>query len=114
CALIVGSHWAGIRDAAAVVWVDQCCPTCIGMAVCDSSWAPEIPRFMKVAALTFVYNESVNLPIWIKYYGSNFGEKNLFVADRESDDGSTANLGEVNRVVLPRNAFDDVKRASFM
>src|ERR1700730_13677411 len=51
---------------------------------------------MKAAALTFVFNESVNLPLWIKYYGSNFGEKNLFVVDRESTDGSTNNLGEVN------------------
>jgi hypothetical protein len=69
---------------------------------------------MKVAALTFVFNESVNLPIWIKYYGANFGEKNLFVIDRESNDGSTANLGEVNRIVIPRDAFDDRKKADFM
>src|SRR5689334_11236262 len=41
---------------------------------------------MRVAALTFVFNEAVNLPIWIKYYGSNFGERNLYVVDRESTD----------------------------
>jgi hypothetical protein len=69
---------------------------------------------MKAAALTFVFNESVNLPVWIKYYGSNFGEKNLFVVDRESTDGSTSNLGEVNRIVIPRDAFDDRKKADFM
>jgi hypothetical protein len=69
---------------------------------------------MKAAALTFVFNESVNLPIWIKYYGSNFGEKNLFVVDRESTDGSTSNLGDVNRIVIPRDAFDDRKKADFM
>jgi hypothetical protein len=69
---------------------------------------------MKAAALTFVFNESVNLPIWIKYYGRNFGEKNLFVVDRESEDGSTSNLGEVNRIVIPRDAFDDRKKADFM
>jgi hypothetical protein len=69
---------------------------------------------MKVAALTFVFNEAVNLPIWIKYYGSNFGEKNLYIVDRESTDGSTSNLGEVNRIVIPRDAFDDRKKADFM
>lgn len=69
---------------------------------------------MKAAALTFVYNESVNLPLWIKYYGSNFGEKNLFVVDRESTDGSTSNLGDVNRIIIPRDAFDDRKKADFM
>ena len=69
---------------------------------------------MKTAALTFVFNEAVNLPIWIKYYGDNFGKKNLFVIDRESSDGSTSNLGDVNRIVIPRDAFDDKKKADFM
>lgn len=69
---------------------------------------------MKAAALTFVFNEAVNLPLWIKYYGSQFGEKNLFVVDRESTDGSTSNLGDVNRIVIPRDAFDDRKKADFM
>lgn len=69
---------------------------------------------MKIAALTFVFNESVNLPIWINYYGQNFGKKNLFVVDRESDDGSTADLGDVNKIVVPRDAFDDTKKAEFM
>jgi hypothetical protein len=69
---------------------------------------------MKLAAITFVYNEAVNLPIWIRYYGRIFGDKNLFVVDRESDDGSTADLGEVNRINIPRDAFDDRKKADFM
>ena len=30
---------------------------------------------MNAAAITFVFNEGVNLPIWRRYYGSNFGEK---------------------------------------
>jgi Glycosyl transferase family 2 len=69
---------------------------------------------MKVAALTFVFNEAINLPIWIRYYGSTLGEKNLYVIDRESTDGSTSNLGEVNRIIVPRDAFDDRKKADFM
>lgn len=69
---------------------------------------------MKIAALTFVFNENVNLPIWRRYYGQQFGEKNLFVIDRESNDGSTDDLGEINRIVVPRDAFDDRKKASIM
>jgi hypothetical protein len=69
---------------------------------------------MTNAAVTFVYNEAVNLPIWIRYYGKQFGNKNLFVIDRESTDGSTESLGEVNRIVIPRDAFDDRKKADFM
>jgi hypothetical protein len=69
---------------------------------------------MPIAALTFVFNEAINLPIWIKYYGKNFGERNLFVVDRESTDGSTDNLGEVNKIIIPRDAFDDKKKADFL
>jgi len=69
---------------------------------------------MKLAVVTFVFNEIVNLPIWRRYYGENFGDKNLFVIDRESNDGSTADLGEVNRIVIPRDAFDDRKKTSFV
>ena len=39
---------------------------------------------MKNAAVTFVYNESFNLPIWIRYFGGQFGTKNLFVVDGAS------------------------------
>jgi hypothetical protein len=69
---------------------------------------------MNVAAITFVFNEIVNLPIWRRYYGKNFGDKNLFIIDRESNDGSTTDLGEANRVVVPRDAFDDHKKTSFV
>ena len=69
---------------------------------------------MTAAAMTFVYNESVNLPIWIKYYGSQFGEQNLYVVDRGSDDGSTENLGNVNVVRVPRHEFDEDQKTSFM
>jgi hypothetical protein len=69
---------------------------------------------MKIAALTFVYNENVNLPIWLRYYGSQFGNKNLFVIDRESDDRSTNDLGDANRIVVPRDPFDDKKKVNCM
>lgn len=65
---------------------------------------------MRVAALTYVYNESVNLPIWRRYYGQQFGENNLFLIDRSSDDGSTEDLGDVNRIRLPLTPFDDADK----
>ena len=30
---------------------------------------------VRAAAITFVYNESFNLPIWIRYFGSQFGHE---------------------------------------
>jgi hypothetical protein len=69
---------------------------------------------MANAALTYVYNESVNLPIWIKYYGRLFGSENLFVIDRQSNDGSTDNLGKVNVIRVPRTAFDDHDKSHAM
>ena len=69
---------------------------------------------MSVAVVTFVYNESVNLPIWRRYYAANFGERNLFVADRESTDGSTADLGAVNRLTLPHTPFDEFAKTGFI
>jgi hypothetical protein len=69
---------------------------------------------MKVAAVTFVYNEIFNLSIWIKYYGNLFGRNNLFIVDRGSDDGSTTNLGDVNLLHVPRKAFDEYEKTNFM
>ncbi len=47
---------------------------------------------MANAAVTFVYNESVNLPIWAKYCAGQFGTESHLVIDRGSDDGSTEQL----------------------
>ena len=69
---------------------------------------------MASAALTFVYNEAINLPIWIKHYGHAFGPENLYVIDQSSDDGSTANLGPVNVVKVPRHSFDEVAKTNIM
>ncbi len=56
----------------------------------------------------------MNLPIWIDYFGRLFGKSNLFVVDRGSTDGSTANPGEVNRLVLPHNVFDEESKTDFI
>ena len=66
---------------------------------------------MRVAVVTYVYNENINLAIWRKYYGKNFGDENLYVIDRESNDGSTDDLGKVNVIRTPRVPFDDVQKS---
>jgi len=69
---------------------------------------------MAIAALTYVFNESVNLPIWLKYYGNLFGTENLFIVDHQSTDGSTKNLGDANVIRIPRLKFDDTDKAHFI
>jgi len=71
-------------------------------------------RTMNVAAITFVYNESVNLPIWIGYFGKLFGRRNLFVIDLGTTDGSTDNLGEVNLLRVPRKEFDEYQKTGII
>lgn len=69
---------------------------------------------MKTAVVTFVYNESINLPIWVRYYSANFGTNNLYIVDRCSDDGSTADLGDVNVIRIPREEFDEYRKTGFI
>lgn len=69
---------------------------------------------MATAVITFAFNEVVNLPIWLRYYGAIFGERNLFVIDHSSSDGSTENLGLVNKLWLARKELDEHKRCVFM
>ncbi len=69
---------------------------------------------MSFAAITYVFNETVNLPIWVNYYGKLFGYENLFVVDRYSNDGSTDNLGAVNVIKVPRRPFDEHEKTDFM
>lgn len=69
---------------------------------------------MANAAVTFVYNEKVNLPIWIDYYGKQFGHENLFIIDRSSTDGSTDGLQHVNLMRIPRDEFDEDAKTNLM
>lgn len=67
---------------------------------------------MQIAALTHVYNEAVNLPIWLSYYGRNFGASNLYVFDHGSSDGSASDLGDANVIRVRHTPFDDVKKSN--
>ncbi len=66
---------------------------------------------MRVAIMTMVYNERVNLPIWIRHYRRQCPEAALIVLDHGSDDGSTIGLNGVTVLPLGRSGFDDITRA---
>jgi hypothetical protein len=65
---------------------------------------------MNIAIATMVYNERINLPIWLRYYREAVPSAALFVIDHSSDDGSTEQLPGVNRVTLPRKELDEWSR----
>ena len=69
---------------------------------------------MRIAVITFTYNEKFNLPLWVDYYGSQFGRENLFVVDRGSDDGSVDKLDTVNLLRVPRKEFDEFDKTNFL
>jgi glycosyltransferase involved in cell wall biosynthesis len=69
---------------------------------------------MKVCAITNVYNERFNLPIWLRHYGQQVGIENCIVVDDGTDDGSTNDIGDANYIRVPRTTFDDANRAELI
>jgi hypothetical protein len=69
---------------------------------------------MNVCAITNVYNENFNLPIWLRHYGKQVGIENCIVVDDGTDDGSTNDIGDANYIRVPRTTFDDVNRAEMI
>lgn len=67
-----------------------------------------------IAIVTMVYNESVNLPIWLNHYRRTAPSAALFVIDHSSDDGSTDHLPGVSKIPLPRRELDERDRAFFV
>jgi hypothetical protein len=65
-----------------------------------------------VAAITMIFNESALLPIWLNYYGSRLGHKNLFVIDDGSNDTSIRSNSIVNLISRKRGYWDDRERAN--
>jgi hypothetical protein len=47
---------------------------------------------LRIAAITFCRDEGRMLPLWVTYYGDQFGVENLYVVDDNSEDGSTDHL----------------------
>lgn len=64
-------------------------------------------KFCAVFAL--FHNEKHHLPIWLEYYGKNFGYENLYVIDHDTRDGSTDCLEElgVNLIYRSHNLIND-------
>ena len=68
----------------------------------------------RVCVMTMAYNESFNIPLWIKYYTNQVGPRNILVIDNDSDDDSVEHIRSVPNIRYPRNKFSDVERADFV
>ena len=58
------------------------------------------------AVLTIAQNESVFLPIWLRYYSQFFSAGDMYVLDHDSTDGSTE-LGGFQRIRVSHDKFDN-------
>jgi len=76
--------------------------------------AVESEEFMKIAAVTMVFNEGVFLPIWLQHYGGAFGVENLFVIDDGSTNNSTSQAESYHCLRKRRAAFDEEDRAALV
>lgn len=68
----------------------------------------------KIAIVTMVYNEPDFLPFWQRYYGREVGAQHCYIVDHGSTDGSTDQLGEFNRLRIPRSPMDESRRSGFI
>lgn len=59
------------------------------------------------AIITIVNDESVFLPIWLRYYSRFFAPRDIYVLDNETADGSTAGKGFV-RIPVSHDALDNL------
>lgn len=65
---------------------------------------------MRVCAITNVYNEFFNLPIWIRYYGGQLGPENCIIVDHGSE-SLPPESAACSVIHTPRSTFDDNVRA---
>jgi Glycosyl transferase family 2 len=59
------------------------------------------------AVITMVHNESVFLPVWLRYYSRFFRSQDIYVLDNETTDGSTERDGFV-RIPVTHDRVDHV------
>ncbi|AYF01260.1 hypothetical protein PY32053_01633 [Paracoccus yeei] len=69
--------------------------------------SPAVHKEFTVAAITNVYNEKHNMPVWLGHYGRQVGIRNCVVLDHGSDDGSTDDMGGAGVVRLARGKIYD-------
>ncbi len=72
----------------------------------------------RIAAITTVRNDTIFLEKWVRYYGQQFGVKNLYVFIDGHDQPLPEWLSDVNTLVLPhipmKRAKADARRAQVM
>ena len=70
----------------------------------------------KIAFITMVYNESLFLPLWLKYYGQATHKRSLYVVNHGSNDGSIRQARQFGASVihLPREFHDNQARTGFI
>lgn len=66
--------------------------------------SPAVPRKRR-AVQTIVHNESVFLPIWLRYYSRFFAPDDIYVLDNDTTDGSTGGGGFV-RIPVEHESVD--------
>lgn len=65
---------------------------------------------VRTCVITFCRDEGRMLPLWVQYYGREFGVDNLYVVDDNSTDGSTDDLPcDVLRIPAIRGDFNRVR-----
>lgn len=69
---------------------------------------------MKIAIITMVYNESLNLPMWVNHYSNQCPGSELYVIDHGSDISVRESQGGVNVLRIPRSDFDERRRAELV
>jgi hypothetical protein len=62
-------------------------------------------RRRKAAVMTLAHNESVFLPIWLRFYSRFFRARDIYVLDNDTSDGSTDGRGFV-RVPVSHDRID--------
>jgi hypothetical protein len=68
-------------------------------------YAGRAPRHGSRALVTMVHNESVFLPLWLRYYSRFFDPADVYVLDNDSTDGSTGAGGFV-RIPVAHDTVD--------
>jgi hypothetical protein len=74
-----------------------------------ASYDPARPIGRRSAVLTMAHNESVFLPIWLRYYSRFIAPEDIYVLDNDSTDGSTETGGFV-RIEVAHGMFDEAWR----
>lgn len=80
----------------------------------DAVASPALHKQFNVAAITNVYNETHNMPVWLKHYGKQVGIDKCIVLDHGSNDGSTEDLQGAGVVRLARGLEFNERNRMFL